>query len=171
MASQLSLGLTIRLTITEVDIRDPVFRHYHEVESSAEQREAESHSSPLVTKRFHDGGGYWVTLSFPDLPDIFCLDESHGRFKGMTLEEALARFGEESHVRIGWGHEHFITAVWEGTQVLEFKKSYRRLKEVLGEKFPKEPEWDPHSATPKTLEQIAATLTEHSVRQEDPLPF
>ena len=171
MPSQLSLGLTVRLTITEVDIRDPIFRHYHEVESSAEQREAESHGSPLATKRFHDGGRYWVTLSFPDLPDIFCLDEGHGRFKGVTLEEALRGSGEESPVRIGWGHEHFITAIWEGIQVLEFEKSYRRLKEILGEKFPKDPEWKPHTASPETLEQIAATLKENSLYQEEPLPF
>lgn len=158
MASKLSLGLTVRLTITEVDIREPIFRHYHEVESSGEHGEAESHGCPLVTKRFHDGVSYWVTLSIADLPDIFCLDERHGRFKGMTLQEALRQSGDESHVRIGWGHEHFITAVWEGTQVLEFEKSYSRLKEILGEKFPKELKWAPCDPTPRTLREIANTL-------------
>ncbi len=154
----MSLDFTFRLTITELDIREPIFHHYHQVERSAEHREAQSHGFPLVTKRFHDGGQYWVTLSFPDLPDIFCLDESHGRFKGVALEEALRHFGDETHVRIGWGHEHFITAIWKGTQVLEFEKSYRRLKEILGEKFPKEPQWKEYGPTPETLEEIAKAL-------------
>ncbi len=150
--------MTVRLTITELIIIEPIFHHYYQGERSAEHREAESHGLPLVTKRFHDGGQYWVTLSFPDLPDIFCLDERHGRFKGVALEEALRQHGDESHIRIGWGHDHFITAIWEGIQVLDFEKSYQRPKEILGEKFPKDPQWKAYGPTPQTLEEIARAL-------------
>jgi len=158
MTPEISLGLKVDLTITELDIRGPIFLHYHQVERSAEHQEAESHGLPLVTKRCHDEGQYWVTLSFPDLPDIFCLDERHGRFKGVALEKALRHFGDETHVRIGWGDEHFITATWEGIQVLEFEKSYQRLKEILGEKLPKDPQWKAYGPTPQSLEEIARAL-------------
>lgn len=167
------LGLKVDLTITALDIRGPVFAYYHEIEGSRENQEAERHGHPLVTKTFRDGGRYWVTLSFANLPDIFCLDEAHMSLRGVPLDEAVRKYGahSESFARITWGHQHFITAVWEGIQVLDFEKSYQRLKEILGEKFPKDPEWKPHTPTPETLEQIAAALKEHSVHHEDPLPF
>lgn len=155
-------------------MREPIFRYYHKVESSAEQRKAESHGSPLVTKRLHDGERYLVTLSFPDLPDILCLDEEHSRFKGVTLEEAL-RGPSTVWDRIDWGHEHFITAVWEGTQVLKFEKSYRRLKEILGDKFPTKPLPEQRWGNPmtETLREIAAALDGdiQEPTHSAPLPF
>ncbi|MFQ5853176.1 MAG: hypothetical protein ACE5JU_21670 [Candidatus Binatia bacterium] len=164
MTAETSLGITIKLTVTAMDVREPIFAYYHKIEESPENREAEWHGQPLVTKTFRDNGKYWVTLSFPDLPDIYCLDESHGRLKGMSLEKAIEKLGE--HGRIAWGHEHFITAIWEGIQVLDFKKSYQRLKEILGDlsaraqagKFSEDPQWKAFGPTPETLEEIARAL-------------
>lgn len=167
MYAQVNLDFTVRLTITALDIRQPIFAYYHEVERSADHEEALEHGMALVSKRFHDGEKHWITLSFPDLPHIYCLDEQYARFSGIPLQKALDGSGD----RIAWGHEHFITAIWEGTQLGEFKKLYRRLREILGEKFPKDPEWEPHRPTPRTLEEVAATLKTSPVCQEDPLPF
>ena len=160
MTPEIRLGLKLDLTITALDIREPIFAHYREIEGSRENQEAQRHGHPLVTKTFRDGGKYWVTLSFPDLPDIFCLDERHNDLRGIPLEEAVRKFGahSESFARITWGHQHFITAIWEGIQVLDFEKSYQRLKEILGEKFPKDPQWKAYGPTPETLEEIAKAL-------------
>ncbi len=173
MTPEIRLGFKLDLSITALDIREPVFAYYHEIEGSHENREAQRHGHPLVTKTFRDGRRYWVTFSFPDLPDIFCLDERHNDLRGVPLDEAVRRLGahSESFTRITWGHQHFITAVWEGIQVLDFEKSHQRLKEILGEKFPKDRQWKPHTPTPETLEQIAAALKENSLYHEDPLPF
>ncbi|MFQ5853761.1 MAG: hypothetical protein ACE5JU_24645 [Candidatus Binatia bacterium] len=160
MTPEIRLGLKLDLNITALDIREPVFAYYHEIEGSRENQEAEQHGHPLVTKTFRDSGRYWVTLSFPDLPDIFCLDEPHNDLRGVPTEEAVKRYGthSESFARITWGHQHFITATWEGIQVLDFDKSYQRLKEILGEKFPKDPQWKAYEPTPETLEEIARAL-------------
>ncbi len=173
MTPEIRLGFKLDLSITALDIRQPIFAYYHEIEGSRENQEAQRHGHSLVTKTCREDGRYWVNLSFPNLPDIFCLDEAHNKLRGIPLEEALRRFGaqSESFARISWRHEHFITAVWEGIQVLDFEKSYQRLKDILGGKFPKDPQWKPHAPTPETLEQIAAALKEHSVYHEDPLPF
>jgi hypothetical protein len=113
-----------------------------------------------VTKTFRDGGRYWVSLFFPDLPDIFCLDELHNKLRGVPLEEAVSRYGaqSESFARVSWRHENFITATWQGIRVFDFPKSYNRLKEILGEKFPKNPNWQPYQPTPQTLKEIVETL-------------
>ena len=130
------------------------------MERSRENQEAERHGQALVTKNFRDSGRYWVTLSFPDLPDIFCLDERHNKLRGIPLEEAINRFGaqSESFARISWRHENSITATWEGIRVFDFQKSYVRLKQILGEKFPTDLNWDPFRPTPQTLKDIAETL-------------
>ena len=171
MSRDIRLGLTIELTITCVDVREPIFRYFHELEQSYEHQEAEQHGMPLVSKTFQDGGKHWVTLSFPDLPDICCLDEQYRRSQGVTLERMLEESGDYSSVRLAWHHEHFITATWRGNQVLEFEKLYLRLKAILGEKFPKDPQWGPYDPTPKTLQEIAATLEANPACQEEPLPF
>ena len=160
MAPEIRLGLKVDLTITALDIREPVFAYYHEIEGSRENQEAQRHGHPLVTKTFRESGRHWVTLSFPDLPNIYCLDEPHSHLRGVTLEEAINKFGGygENLARITWGHQHFITAVWEGIQALDFEKSYQRLKEILGEKCPKDPEWKAYGPTPETLEEIARAL-------------
>jgi hypothetical protein len=161
MTSEITLGLKIDLRITTQDIREPIFAHYHELERSRENQEAQQHGQALVTKTFRDGGRYWVTLSFPDLPDIFCLDERHNKLRGITLEEAVSRYGaqSESFARVSWRHENFITATWQGIRVFDFPNSYNRLKEILGEKFPKDPNWQPYQPTPQTLKEIAETLS------------
>jgi hypothetical protein len=161
MTSERTLGLKINLRITAQDIREPIFAYYHQVERSHENQEAERRGQGLVTKRFRDSGRYWVSLSFPDLPDIFCLDERHNKLRGIPLEEAINRFGaqSESFARISWRHENFITATWEGIRVLDFQKSYERLKEILGEKFFKDVNWQPFHPTPQTLKEIAERLT------------
>jgi hypothetical protein len=114
----------------------------------------------LVTKTFRDGGRYWVTLSFPDLPDIFCLDEPHNKLRGIPLEEVISRYRVqgESFARVSWRHENSINARWHGIRVLDFRSSYIRLKEVLGEKFPQNLNWQPCQPTPQTLREIAETL-------------
>jgi hypothetical protein len=158
VASEIRLSFKLDLCITALDVREPIFAYYHEIERSRE--EAERHGQALVTKTFSDSGRYWVNLSFPDLPDIFCLDEAHNKLRGISLDEAINRFGaqSESFARISWRHENFITATWEGIRVLEFEKSYNRLKEVLGEKFFKDLNWKPFHPTPQTLKEIAETL-------------
>jgi len=75
MASEIRLGFKLDLCITAPDVREPIFAYYHRIERSRENQEAQRHGQGLVTKTFRDSGRYWVTLSFPDLPDIFCLDE------------------------------------------------------------------------------------------------
>ena len=159
MMSEVTLGLKIDLRITAQDIREPVFAYYHELERSRENREARQHGQALVTKKFRDSGRYWVTLSFPDLPDIFCLDESHNKIRGITLEEVIRRYRVEgeSFAQVSWRHENFINATWQGIQVFEFPQSYNRLKEILGEKFPKNPNWQPYRPTPQTLKRIVET--------------
>ena len=161
MASEVTLGLKIDLRITAQDIREPIFVYYHELERSRENQEAGQHGQGLVTKTFRDGGRYWVTLCFPDLPDIFCLDELHNKLKGIPLEEAVSRYGmqSESSARVSWRHEHSITARWQGIRVFDFPQSYNRLKEVLSEKFPKNLNWQPYQPTPETLKKIAETLS------------
>jgi len=161
MTSEVTLGLKIDLRITAQDIREPIFAYYHELERSRENQEAERHGQALVRKRFRGSGRYWVTHSFPDLPDIFCLDEAHNKLRGIPLEEAINRLGSqsESFARISWRHENFITATWEGIRVFDFQKSYERLKEVLGEKFFKDLNWQPFHPTPQTLKEIAETLS------------
>ena len=161
MTSEIKLGFKLDLSVTALDIREPIFAYYHELERSRENQEAQQHGQALVTKTFRDGGRYWVTLSFPDLPDIFCLDERHNKLRGISLEEAVSRYGaqSESFARVSWRHENFITATWQGRWVFDFSKSYNRLKEILGEKFPKNPNWQPYQPTPQTLKEIAETLS------------
>ena len=160
MASEVTLGLKIDLHIAAQDIREPIFAYYHELERSRENQEARQHGQALVAKTFRDSGRYWVTLSFPDLPDIFCLDESHNKVRGITLEEVISRYRVqgESFARVSWRHENSINARWHGTSVLDFRSSYIRLKEVLGEKFPQILNWQPYQPTPQTLREIAETL-------------
>jgi len=161
MTSEATLGLKIDLRITAQDIREPIFAYYHELERSRENQEARQYGHALVAKTFRDSSGYWVTLSFPDLPDIFCLDEPHNKLRGIPLEEAVSRYGlqSESFARVSWRHEHSITARWQGIRVFDFPKSYNRLKEILGEKFPTNPNWQPYQPTPQTLKEIAETLS------------
>ena len=161
MTSEATLGLKIDLRITAQDVREPIFAYYHELERSRENQEARQHGQALVTKTFRDSGRYWVTLSFPDLPDIFCLDESHNKLRGIPLEEVISRYrGQgESFARVSWRHENFINARWQGIRVFDFQKSYERLKEVLGEKFFKDLNWQPFHATPQTLKEIAETFS------------
>lgn len=161
MASEVTLGLKIDLRITAQDIREPIFAYYHELERSREKQEARQHGHALVAKMFRDSGGYWVTLSFPDLPDIFCLDESHNKLRGIPLEEVIScyRVQGESFARVSWRHENSINARWHGIRVLDFRSSYIRLKEVLGEKFPRNLNWQPYQPTPQTLKEIAETLS------------
>jgi hypothetical protein len=90
MSSEIRLGFKLDLSITTLDIREPIFAYYHELQRSRENQEARQHGHALVTKTFRDGGRYWVTLSFPDLPDIFCLDERHNKLRGIPLEEAVS---------------------------------------------------------------------------------
>ncbi len=126
MTSEITLGLKIDLGITAQDIREPIFAYYHEIEHSRDNREAQRFGQSVVTKTFRDGWRYWVTLSFPDLPDIFCLDELHNKLRGITLEEAVRRYGmqSESFARVSWRHEHSITARWQGIRVFDFPQSY-----------------------------------------------
>ena len=161
MSAELRLGLKLDLSITAQDIREPIFVYYHELERSPENQEARQHGQDLVTKTFRDGGRYWVTLCFPDLPDIFCLDEPHNKLRGIPLEEAVSRFGvqSESFARVSWRHENFINARWQGIRVFDFQSSYIRLKEVLGEKMPRNLNWQPYQPTPQTLKEIAETLS------------
>ena len=161
MASEVTLGLKIDLHIAAQDIREPIFAYYHELERSRENQEARQHGQALVAKTFRDSGRYWVTLSFPDLPDIFCLDESHNKVRGITLEEVISRYRVqgESFARVSWRHEHSITARWQGIRVSDFPQSYNRLKEILSEKFPKNLNWQRYQPTPETLKKIAETLS------------
>ena len=161
MTSEATLGLKIDLRITAQDIREPIFAYYHELECSRENQEARQHGQALVTKKFSDGGRYWVTLSFPDLPDIFCLDESHNKVRGITLEEVIRRYRVqgESFARVSWRHENFINARWQGIRVFDFQSSYIRLKEVLGKTFPRNLNWQSYQPTPQTLKEIAETLS------------
>ena len=161
MASEVTLGLKIDLHIAAQDIREPIFAYYHELERSRENQEARQHGQALVAKTFRDSGRYWVTLSFPDLPDIFCLDESHNKVRGITLEEVISRYRVqgESFARVSWRHEHSITARWQGIRVFDFPQSYNRLKEILSEKFPKNLNWQRYQPTPETLKKIAETLS------------
>jgi len=161
MTSEVTLGLEIDLRITAQDIREPIFAYYHELERSRENHEARQHGQALVAKTFRDSGRHWVTLSFPDLPDIFCLDESHNKLRGITLEEVIRRYRVqgESFARVSWRHENFINARWQGIRVFDFRTSYLRLKEVLGEKFLRNLKWQPYQPTPQTLREIAETLS------------
>jgi hypothetical protein len=161
MASEIRLGFKLDLCITAPDVREPIFAYYHRIERSRENQEAQRHGQGLVTKTFRDSGRYWVTLSFPDLPDIFCLDELHDNLRGISLEEAINRIGAQSEnfARISWRHENFITATWQGIRVFDFPKSYNRLKEILSEKFPKDLNWQPFHPTPQTLKEIGETLS------------
>jgi len=161
MASEATLGLRLDLRITAQDIREPIFAYYHEIERSRENQQARQHGQGLVTKTFRDGGRYWVTLCFPDLPEIFCLDELHNKLRGITQEEAVRRYGaqSESFARVSWRHENFISARWQGIRVFDFRSSYIRLKEVLGEKFPRNLNWQSYQPTPQTLKDIAETLS------------
>ena len=161
MASEVTLGLKIDLHIAAQDIREPIFAYYHELERSRENQEARQHGQALVAKTFRDSGRYWVTLSFPDLPDIFCLDESHNKVRGITLEEVISRYRVqgESFARVSWRHEHSITARWQGIRVFDFPQSYNRLKEVLSEKFPKSLNWERYQPTPETLKKIVGALS------------
>jgi hypothetical protein len=161
MTSEATLGLKIDLRITAQDIREPIFAYYHELERSRENQEARQHGQALVAKTYRDASGYWVTLSFPDLPDIFCLDEPHNKLRGIPLEEAVDGYGvqSESFARVSWRHENFINARWQGIRVFDFRSSYIRLKEILGEKFPRNLNWQPYQPTPQTLKEIAETLS------------
>jgi hypothetical protein len=161
MTSEATLGLKIDLRITAQDIREPIFAYYHELDRSRENQEARQHGQALVAKTHRDSSGYWVTLSFPDLPDIFCLDEPHNKLRGVPLEEVISRYQVqgENFARVSWRHENFINARWHGIGVLDFRSSYIRLKEVLGEKFPRNPNWQPYQPTPQTLKEIAETLS------------
>ena len=161
MAPEVTLGLKLDLRITAQDIREPIFAYYHELERSRENQEERQHGQALVTKTFIDSGRYWVTLCFPDLPDIFCLDEPHNKLRGIPLEEAVSGHGvqSESFARVSWRHENFINARWQGIRVFDFRSSYIRLKEVLGEKFPRNLNWQPYQPTPQTLKEIAETLS------------
>jgi hypothetical protein len=161
MTSEITLGLKIDLRITVQDIREPIFAYYHQLERSHENQKALQHGQTLVTKTFRDGSRYWVMLSFPDLPNIFCLDEPHNKLRGIPLEEAVSGYGvqSESFARVSWRHENFINARWQGIRVFDFRTSYIRLKEVLGEKFPRNLNWQPYQPTPQTLKDIAETLS------------
>jgi len=161
MSSEIRLGLKLDLSIMAQDIREPIFAYYHELERSHENQEARQHAQALVTKTFKDSGRYWVTLCFPDLPDIFCLDESHNKVRGIALEEVIRRYRVEgeSFARVSWRHENFINARWQGIRVSDFRSSYIRLKEVLGEKFPRNLNWQHYQQTPQTLKKIAETLS------------
>jgi hypothetical protein len=160
MTSEATLGLKIELRITAQDIREPIFAYYHELERSRENQSARQHGQALVAKTYRDGSGYWVCLSFPDLPDIFCLDEPHNKLGGIPLEEVISRYRlqGDTFARVSWRHENSINAHWQGIRVLDFRSSYIRLKEVLGVKFPQNLSWQPYQPTPQTLREIAETL-------------
>ena len=115
--------------------------------ATSKTRKLERHGQALVTKRFRGSGRYWVTLSFPDLPDIFCLDESAQQApRNPTGRGYKTELDRKAKVLLGirpWRHENFITATWEGIRVFDFQKSYERLKDVLGEKFFKDLNWQP----------------------------
>ena len=161
MASEVTLGLKIDLRITAQDIREPIFAYYHQLERSRENQEARQHGQTFVTKTFRDGSRYWVTLSFPDLPDILCLDEPHNTLRGIPLEEVISRYGVqgESFARVSWRHENSISARWQGIRVFDFRSSYTRLKEVLGDKLQQNLNWQSYQPTPQTLKEIAETLS------------
>ena len=160
MTSEATLGLKIDLRITAQDIRGLIFAYYHDLEGSRENQEARQHGHTLVARTFKDSAGYWVMLSFPDLPDIFCLDEPHNKLRGIPLEEVISRYRVqgESFARVSWRHENFINVRWQGIRVFDFQPSYIKLKEVLGEKFPQNLSWQPYRPTPQTLREIAETL-------------
>lgn len=122
---------TLAVTFTGPDVRQPLFRYYHELEASSDHELGCSHGQPLVLKQPADA--YYVTLTFPDLPDIYCLDERHGRFQGIPLEAAVAGAPQRAReITFQWLHEHFITATWTGVMVPEFEPLWRRLLEILG---------------------------------------
>ena len=161
MTSEITLGLKIDLRITAQDIREPIFAYYHELERSRENQKARQHGQALVTKTFRDGGTYWVTLSFPDLPDIFCLDERYNNLRGIPLEEAVRGSGvqSESFARVSWRHENFINARWQGLSVFDFRSSYIKLKEILGEKFPRNLNWQTRPAHASNPQKIVQALS------------
>ena len=161
MTFEATLGLKIDLRITAQEIREPIFAYYHELERSRENQEARQQGQALVAKTFRGSGRYWVCLSFPDLPDILCLDESHNTLRGISLEEVISRYRVqgESFARVSWRHENSISARWQGIRVVDFRSSYIRLKEVLGDKLPQNLSWQSYQPTPQTLKEIAETLS------------
>lgn len=161
MTSEATLGLKIDLRITAQEIREPIFAYYHELERSRENQEARQQGQALVAKTFRGSGRYWVCLSFPDLPDILCLDEPHNTLRGIPLEEVISRYRVqgESFARVSWRHENSISARWQGIRVVDFRSSYTRLKEVLGDKLPQNLNWQSYQPTPQTLKEIAETLS------------
>src|SRR4029453_14221596 len=122
MSSEVTLGLKIDLRITAQDIREPIFAYYHEIERSRENQEARQHGQALVAKTYRDGSGYWVCLSFPDLPDFFCFDKPHNKLRVIPLEEVISRYQVhgENFARVSWRHENSINARWDGIGVLDF---------------------------------------------------
>ena len=145
MTSEITLGLKMDLRITAQDIREPIFAYYHELERYHENQKARQHGQALVTKTFRDGGTYWVTLSFPDLPDIFCLDERYNDLRGIPLGRSRQGSGVQSEKSRSGLMEarNFVNARWQGLRVFDFRSSYIGLKEVLGEKFSRNLNWRP----------------------------
>lgn len=130
-------GCRLEIELTATDIREHIWQYLRTLEESVDQQVAREHGQTLFQKESLPNPRY-IRLSFlRDFPDIVCLHESVGLFRGLSLEAALARETDEAPlVRKVWRDEHSLHAIWEGFHLDEFATSWKNLLAVLNDLGP-----------------------------------
>lgn len=137
ITASLTTGCRLEIELTATDIREPIWRYIKTLEPSAEQQATRKYGPPLVTQESLPNPRY-LRLSFrTDFPDIVCIHPSVSLFRGVSLNDAVARNTDEaSFVRKAWRDEHSLYAIWEGFDLDEFATSWRNLMATVEERGP-----------------------------------
>ncbi|GJL52736.1 MAG: hypothetical protein NPIRA01_39630 [Nitrospirales bacterium] len=134
ITGSLTTGYRLEFELTATDIRECIWKYLQKLEESVDQQVAREHRQILFQKESLPNPRY-IRLSFlKDFPDIICLHESVGLFRGLSLEETLARESDAApFVKKVWLDEHSINAIWQGFDLDEFATSWKNLLAVLND--------------------------------------
>lgn len=132
ITASLTTGCRLEIQLTATNIRESIWRYIRTLEQSAEQELAREHGQPLFQIDALPDPRYIRVSFLKDFPDIVCMHESVGLFRGLSLEVTLARETDETpFVRKAWRDEHSIHAIWEGFHLDEFATSWMNLVVAL----------------------------------------
>lgn len=136
---------SLTLVFTDLDIRDRLFAYVHQLTASPEHALGLSQGQPLVQLTPLRSNCSYTQISIQGCPELTCLAEWTGRFRGITLEAALLNDLCDGHacsspsghasyntwIRSTWLAEHSVTATWTGRQLVDFPASYSACLAML----------------------------------------